>query len=107
MLELENAIKLCKNGAPGDDGIHYSVLKNLPENANLELLKLFNKSWQTGTAPDTWNEAVIIPLLKPNKPKNNPASYRPISLTSTCTKLMQTRNAAKRRNQVFNASTKY
>ena len=92
MLELENAIKLCKNGAPGDDGIHYSVLKNLPENANLELLKLLNKSWQTGTAPDTWNEAVIIPLLKPNKPiKRSRVLYRPISLTSTFTKLMQTR----------------
>jgi len=89
MLELENAIKLCKNGAPGDDGINYSIFKNLPENAKIELLKLFNKSWQTGTTPDTWNEAVIIPLLKPNKPKNHPASYRPISLTPTFTKLMQ------------------
>jgi len=85
MLERENAIKLCKNGAPGDDGIHHSILKNLTKNAKIELLKLFNKSWQTGTSPDTWNEAVIIPLLKPNKPKNDPASYRPISLTSTFT----------------------
>ena len=42
-----------------------------------------------GKTADSWHEATIIPLLKLNKPKNDPASYRPISLTSTVTKLMQ------------------
>ena len=51
--------------------------------------RLFNDSWKTGKTPDSWHEATIIPLLKPNKPKNDPASYRPVSLTSTFTKLMQ------------------
>jgi hypothetical protein len=50
---------------------------------------MFNKSWKDGSTPLSWNKAIIIPLLKPNKDKNDPASYRLISLTSTFTKLMQ------------------
>ena len=89
MLELDRALKDCKNGAPGDDGIHYSVIRNLSPNAKTEFLNLFNKSWKTGKTPESWHEAIIIPLLKSNKPKTDPASYRPISLTSTFAKLMQ------------------
>ena len=89
LFELETALLTCKNGAPGDDNIHYKILKQLPLSAKQELLALYNKSWAEGTLPDEWHEATIIPILKPNKPKESPASYRPISLTSTFTKLMQ------------------
>ena len=65
------------------------MLRNLLNNAKIQLLRLFNDSWKTGKAPDSWHEATIIPLLKPNKPKNDPASYRPISLSSTFTKRMR------------------
>lgn len=89
MYELNLALDNCKNGAPGDDKIHYKILKNLPEESKTTLLQLFNQSWRDGKTPDSWSKAIIIPLLKPNKDKQNPASYRPISLTSTFTKLMQ------------------
>ena len=89
MYELTQALYNCKNSAPGDDGIHYSVLRNLPDSAKAELLQLFNQSWRLGKTPDAWNAATIIPLLKLNKARHDPASYRPISLTSTFTKLMQ------------------
>lgn len=89
LFELETALLTCKNGAPGDDNIHYKILKQLPLSAKQDLLALYNKSWTEGTLPEEWHEATIIPILKRNKPKDDPASYRPISLTSTFTKLMQ------------------
>ena len=89
MFELELALKKCKSGAPGPDDIHYDILKALPQDSKIELLKLFNQSWATGKTPDSWSEAIIIPILKPAKNSEDPASYRPISLTSTFTKLMQ------------------
>ena len=89
MYELELALNKCKNGAPGPDNIHYDIIKALPQESKFELLKLFNQSWKNGKTPDSWSEAIIIPILKPNKSSEDPASYRPISLTSTFTKLMQ------------------
>ena len=89
LFELEAALLTCKNGTPGDDNINYKILKQLPISAKQELITLFNNSWAEGTLPDEWNEATIIPIIKANKPKDSPASYRPISLTSTFTKLMQ------------------
>ena len=89
MFELELALRKCKSGAPGPDNIHYDIIKALPHESKTELLKLFNQSWSTGKTPDSWSEATIIPILKPTKNSEDPASYRPISLTSTFTKLMQ------------------
>ena len=89
MFELELALRKCKSGVPGPDNIHYDIIKALPHESKVELLKLFNQSWSTGKTPDSWSEATIIPILKPTKNSEDPASYRPISLTSTFTKLMQ------------------
>ena len=54
------------------------------------LLKLINKSQETGELPTTWKESTIIPLLKPNKDAQEPKSYRPISFTSAICKTMET-----------------
>lgn len=89
LFELNAALNQCNSSAPGDDAIHYEMLKNLPANAKNKLLELYNQSWKEGASPESWGEATIIPILKPNKDKANPASYRPISLTSTLTKVMQ------------------
>ena len=88
-MELNVALKSCKSGAPGEDGIHYDIIKKLPESSKQIILDMYNKSWDKGIIPESWAEATIIPLIKPNKPAKDPSSYRPISLTSTFTKLMQ------------------
>ena len=46
------------------------------------LLRLINITFKTGQLPKYWKTAVLIPLLKKNKPKNASSSYMPISLTS-------------------------
>ena len=40
--------------------------------------------------PKDWKLATIIPIKKPNKDSMDPASYRPISLTSCICKTMET-----------------
>ena len=66
------------------------MLIQLPERNKFMLLKLINKSRETGELRTTWKESTIIPLLKPNKDAQEPKSYRPISLTSAICKTMET-----------------
>ena len=89
LLELDLALSLCKNTAPGEDLINYEMIRKLPISGKSKLLDLFNQSWNEGKSPENWGKAVIIPILKPYKDKTDPASYRPISLTSALTKIMQ------------------
>jgi hypothetical protein len=50
---------------------------------------LFNILLINGFAPQDWREAIIVPILKPNKQPTDPLSYRPISLTSCLGKIME------------------
>lgn len=87
--ELEFALKDRKGTAPGLDLTSYQLLQNLTREAKVTLLKLFNQIWQQGTIPTSWKEALIIPIPKPGKPKDEPQSYRPISLTSNLGKTLE------------------
>ena len=109
MSELKKAIRRMKaKGAAGPDDIPPAFLKALGPVALMELLDMFNKSFQTGTVPQAWRNAIIIPLLKAGKPASDLASFRPISLTSCVAKLLE-RMVADRlyylaeTNQWFNA----
>ena len=82
MGELKRAIQESKVKSPGIDGITFHFLKNLPENRLQELLNIINQSFMTGNVPQSWKLGMVIPILKPGKPKNNISSYRPISLLS-------------------------
>ena len=52
------------------------------------LTNIFNKSIQEGKIPDQWTLANITPLHKKG-PKTSTKNYRPISLTSVVSKLME------------------
>ena len=51
MLELDTALSTCGKGAPGEDGINYDIIKQLPPETKLALLSLFNNSWDKGNYP--------------------------------------------------------
>ena len=89
MNELMNALKLCNNTAPGEDNIHYSMLRNLPDISLEFILTFFNQIWSNHVFPSLWRSALTIPFHKPGKDKQNPTSYRPIALTSCLCKLME------------------
>ena len=88
--ELDIAIrkmKLRKVLGPGN--IHPEQIIMLGEAARKMLLNIFNHSWENSWTPQSWKSANIIPLLKNGKPKDQVSSYRPISLTSHLSKLME------------------
>src|SRR4029077_15889644 len=82
--ELIDAIHQSKDTAVGPDDIHYQLLKHLPEKSLETLLSIFNRMWIEGTFPSIWQEAILIPILKPGKDDADPNSYRPIALDSLC-----------------------
>ncbi|XP_072145534.1 uncharacterized protein [Dermacentor andersoni] len=75
--------------APGSDGVTYQMLRNLDGDQLLLLLDAYNNVWRTGSIPDEWSEAIVVPLLKAGKAASSPASYRPVSLTSAAGKVLE------------------
>ena len=53
------------------------------------LTKIFKQSLDKGKNPTDWKIQHICPILKPGKDKLQPESYRPISITSFCCKVME------------------
>ena len=89
MQELRRSLNRSRDTAVGPDKIHYQFLKHLSESSLRVLLRAFNKIWQTGQIPSSWQEATIIPIPKPGKDHSNPTNYRPIALTSCICKTME------------------
>ena len=48
----------------------------------------FNASLKTGFVPSQWKKAIVVPVLKKGD-KNQPNNYRPISLTSSFSRIME------------------
>ena len=87
--ELKKALKKCQDTAVGSDDIHYQFLKHLPDRSFNCLLKIFNQIWQTGVLPESWKEAVVIPIPKPGNNSTNPSNCRPTAITSCICKTME------------------
>ena len=90
LYELDTAIrKEKKNSTPGEDRITYEMLQHLPKGGKQALLKYYNDIWSSGDIPLNFKHAIITPILKPNKNRHEPSSYRPICLSITVGKIME------------------
>ena len=89
MEELDAALAPSKKTSPGPDLVPYDFLKNLPKIGKICLLRLYNLIWTKSIYPDEWRTAIVIPIPKPGKDPANSKSYRPISLTSCISKVME------------------
>ena len=87
--ELKDAISKAHDTATGPDEVHYQMLKHLPPKSLQALLDIFNDMWETGTFPESWELATVIPIPKPGKDHAEPNSYRPIALTSCLCKTLE------------------
>ncbi|CAH2049018.1 unnamed protein product, partial [Iphiclides podalirius] len=88
--EVQDIIKNLKpKSAPGPDNISNKILKALPGPLLCLLATIFNTLLSSCSFPDDWKQATVIGIRKPNKPANQPSSYRPISLLSCLGKLYE------------------
>lgn len=88
--ELKNILLQLKSSkSPGFDDVPNILLKNLPEKALKLLVTIFNSCICFNYFPSTFKRAKVVAVLKPNKPKNIPSSYRPISLLSNLGKIFE------------------
>lgn len=87
---IDTIIKGLKSRkSPGADGINNSCLKYLPRKGIQFLTLVINSCIHLGYFPDQFKEAKVIPIKKPNKPSDTPSSYRPISLLSSISKVLE------------------
>ncbi|GBM48557.1 putative RNA-directed DNA polymerase from transposon X-element [Araneus ventricosus] len=86
--ELKDALRKSNPTSPGPDQIHNNMLIHLGESL-LTILLLFNRIWQGRVFPLSWLKAIVVPIPKPGKDKQDPNNYRPIALTSCLSKLLE------------------
>ncbi|GBN69622.1 putative RNA-directed DNA polymerase from transposon X-element, partial [Araneus ventricosus] len=88
-LEFQSCLASVHDSSPGRDSITYSMIKHLTTESQNALLHFYNRIWQEQYFPTLWQQAIIIPLLKPGKDPKNPSNYRPIALTCCLCKLLE------------------
>lgn len=88
--EIRSIIKELKpRKAAGIDGVKNLMLKQLPNSAILYFCFIINCCLKLQYFPKIWKTAKVIPIIKPNKPPNSVSSYRPISLLSSLSKILE------------------
>ena len=85
---IEAIKELSPNSAGGPDGIPASLRINCAEEIAPALKIIFSHSLSSSLIPTSFKEAAIIPVFKSGD-KSLPSNYRPISLTSVLSKVIE------------------
>ena len=86
VLKLLKNVK--ENKATGPDGIPGKILKTCAEELAEVYRVLFQASLDQGVVPEDWKDASIVPLFKKGD-RAKAVNYRPVSLTSISSKLLE------------------
>ena len=85
---LRKLLNLKETKAPGPDNIYPRVLKEAANQLAEPLSMIFRRSIQEGIVLDDWKAANVTPLHKKGS-KTLASNYRPISLTSSPCKILE------------------
>ena len=91
---------LGNNKAHGPDGVPARLLTETAYQIAPSLCALFNKSLRCGSLPDDWKLANVVPVHKRGE-KSYVANYRPISLLSLISKVLERCVLYNIKNHVF------
>ena len=87
--DVEQSIMKLKNKKScGADGILSTTVKRSPKFFSKILTPLINLSLRQGKFPEVLKEAIIVPVYKSGK-KDDVKNYRPISILSTISKILE------------------
>ena len=74
--------------ATGPDSIPSRFLKEYADKISLALTLIFQASLRQSEVPQDWRQAYVAPIFKKDD-RRSPANYRPISLISVCSNVME------------------
>lgn len=86
---LKTLKKLKRNKSPGPDGLHPRVILEVADVLVEPLWIIFTNSMKMRQVPWEWKTANITAIFKKGD-KSDPSNYRPVSLTSVLSKVMET-----------------
>ena len=86
--EVIKIAKSLKSNATGADDISPYFVKLSIEQSAAALTDIINTSFRTGIFPESWKKAIVIPIPKIETPLT-PTDYRPISLLSVLSKIIE------------------
>lgn len=81
-------LELDVSKSPGPDGVSARDLRMIAPVAAKYLQVIFTQTLNESNIPDDWRKANICPIFKKGD-KSDPCNYRPISLTSIASKIME------------------
>ena len=85
--DVIDVVKTLKSNSCGVDDISAFFVKLSINQSVSAITDIINLSFQTGTYPERWKQAIVIPIPKVDIPLS-PADYRPISLLSVSSKII-------------------
>jgi len=100
--DLSNALKTCKDSAPGPDGIPYIVYKTFWNLTGQTILDAWNYSMITGNLTASHIESIITLLPKEGKNADDIKNWRPITL-SNCDSKIITKAMSNKMSKVLNS----